>query len=151
MQLPAGPLSLAFGAEGRKEEFSTEVAQELQVGDTTHYGGSNLPVSKDRNVFGVFAEFSIPIVKTLEAGLAVRYDDYEGTGSKTTPKVSLRWQPTKELLLRTAYGKGFRAPSLSELFQPQITGVSAPGISDPARCPTTNDSNDSTQFNIPGR
>ena len=149
MQLPAGPLGFAFGAEGRKEKFSTDVAPELQIGDTTQYGGSNLPVDKSRNVTGVFGELNIPIVKTLEAGLALRYDDYEGTGSKTTPKVSLRWQPSRQLLLRAAYGKGFRAPSLTELYQPQVTGVSAPGLSDPARCPTTGDSNDcGTQFNI---
>jgi iron complex outermembrane receptor protein len=155
-QLPGGPLALAFGAEGRKEKFSVDVAPELQIGDTTQYGGTNLPVDKSRDVTGVFGELSIPIVKSLEAGVAVRYDDYQGTGSKTTPKVSLRWQPSRQLLLRTSYGKGFRAPSLTDLYQPQITAVSAPGLNDPARCRVRDangvlneDSNDcGTQFNI---
>ena len=149
--LPAGPLAMAIGVEGRKEKFSTEVAPELQIGDTTQYGGSNLPVSKTRDVRSAFAEVSIPIVGTLTADAAVRYDHYEGTGSKTVPKISLRWQPLDQLLLRGSYGKGFRAPSLTDLFQPQITGVSAAGLNDPARCGagTPNDSRDClTQFNI---
>jgi len=149
-QLPAGPLAMAIGAEERQEKFSTEVAEPLQIGDTTQYGGSNLPVDKSRNVTSVFTEFSIPIVKTLNADAAVRYDNYQGTGNKTVPKVSLRWQPIKQVLVRGSYGKGFRAPSLSELYQPQITGVSAPGLNDPARCGSNgNDSRDClTQFNI---
>ncbi len=47
------------------------------------------------------------------------------------------------------FGKGFRAPSLTELYQPVTTGVSTPGLNDPARCDTTGSSNDcATQFNI---
>ena len=156
LQLPAGPLAFAFGAEGRKEKFSTDVAAPLQIGDTTQYGGSNLPVDKSRNVEGVFGEVNIPIVKSLEVGAALRYDNYQGTGSKTTPKVNLRWQPVQQLLFRTSYGKGFRAPNLTELYQPQITGVSAPGLNDPLRCKLLDnngvintDSRDCvTQFNI---
>ena len=66
VQLPAGSLAVAFGAEGRKEKFSTEIDPALQIGDTTQYGGSNLPVDKSRDVTGVFGEFNIPIVKSLE-------------------------------------------------------------------------------------
>src|SRR5690606_38538292 len=128
--LPAGALAIAIGAELRREEFSTTIAPELQVGDTTHYGGSNLPVDVERDVTSFFTELSVPIVSTLSASAAVRYDDYENTGNKTTPKVGLRWQPIEPLILRASFGRGFRAPSLSELHQPQITGVSAPGLSD---------------------
>jgi iron complex outermembrane receptor protein len=77
---------------------------------------------------------NIPIIQALEANLAVRYDDYQGTGSKTVPKISLRWRPLDWVLLRGSAGRGFRAPSLSELWQPQVTGVSAAGLNDPARC-----------------
>ncbi len=156
VDLPAGPLAMAIGAELREEQFETRMAPALLIGDTTHYGGSNLPVDRSRRVTSLFTEFQIPIVGTFSSNLAVRYDDYENTGSKTTPKVGLRWQPVEQLLLRASYGKGFRAPSLSELHQPQITGVSAAGLNDPARCRRADnngnvnvDSRDClTQFNI---
>ena len=133
-QLPAGPVALALGGEFRKEKFETNPAPALLIGDTTHYGGDLLPENRSRSVTGLFAEVNIPIVKTLEGDAAVRYDDYQGTGSKTTPKFSLRWQPAQQVLVRAAYGKGFRAPSLTELFQPQTIAVSANGLNDPLRC-----------------
>jgi iron complex outermembrane receptor protein len=149
-ELRAGPLALAIGAELRNEKFATKVAAPLQIGDTTQYGGSNLPVSKSRDVTSVFAELDVPVTKTLGVDAAVRYDDYENTGSKAVPKVSVRWQPIDRVLVRGSFGRGFRAPSLSELYQPQITGVSTPGLNDPARCGSFgNDSRDClTQFNI---
>jgi len=132
--LPAGPLALAFGAEGRKEKFSTDPSAEIQSGDISGYGGNFLPISKSRDVGAAFAELNVPIIKGLEAGAAVRYDHYEGTGSKTVPQLHVRYRPVEQLMVRGSYGKGFRAPSLTELYQPQVTAVSAPGLSDPLRC-----------------
>ncbi|MCE9660123.1 MAG: TonB-dependent receptor [Burkholderiales bacterium] len=149
MQLSAGPLGVAFGGEMRKEKFDFSASAALQAGDVSGYGGNFLPTSHSRDVGAVFGEANIPIVKNLEANVAVRYDHYEGVGSSTTPKASLRWQPIPQLLLRTSYGKGFRAPSLQDLFLPQQTSVTTPGLSDPDRCPVTNNGNDcQTQFNV---
>jgi outer membrane receptor protein involved in Fe transport len=89
----------------------------------------------------------IPIVKGLEVDVAVRHDHYSDFGGTTNPKVTLRWQPNKSILVRGSYGKGFLAPSLQQLFLPQREGVTAPGTSDPLRCPVTNDNRDClTQF-----
>jgi iron complex outermembrane receptor protein len=149
VKLPAGPLALALGAEWRKEKFSTDPSPEMQIGDISPYGGNQLPMSQSRNATALLAELSVPIVTNLDGDLAVRYDDYQRVGNKTTPKASLRWRPIQEVLMRASYGKGFRAPSLTELYQPQTTGVSAPGLNDPTRCATTGNSNDcATQFNI---
>jgi iron complex outermembrane receptor protein len=149
MNMAGGPLALALGAEYRKEKFTVDPDPAIQSGDISGYGGNFLPVDRSRDVKGVFAELNVPLVRTVEANLAVRWDDYEGTGSKTTPKVGVKWQPTRALLVRAAAGKGFRAPSLNDLYQPQLTGVTAPGLSDPLRCPVTASSNDcQTQFPI---
>jgi iron complex outermembrane receptor protein len=79
----------------------------------------------------------------------VRFDHYEGVGSSTTPKVSLRWQPVSEVLLRGAVGKGFRAPSLQDLYLPITNNVTPAGTNDPVRCPVTGSRTDcSTQFNV---
>jgi iron complex outermembrane receptor protein len=149
MQLSAGPLGFAFGAEARKEKFDFSSSAALQAGDVSGYGGNFLPTNRSRNVEALFGEANIPIVKGLEGNVAVRYDHYQGVGSSTNPKASVRWQPMPQLLLRTSYGKGFRAPSLQDLFLPQQTGVTPVGLSDPDRCPTTGSSNDcQTQFNV---
>ncbi|RYE72212.1 MAG: TonB-dependent receptor, partial [Oxalobacteraceae bacterium] len=45
-----------------------------------------------------------------------RYSDYSTFGGEFTPKYGLRWQVTDELVLRTSYAEGFRAPTIGELF-----------------------------------
>nr|WP_298725539.1 TonB-dependent receptor [uncultured Steroidobacter sp.] len=133
-EMKAGPLALALGVEYRDEKFETNPSAAIQSGDISSYGGNFFPIDRSRSVYAAFAELNIPIVQSFEANLAVRYDDYQGTGNKTTPKISLRWRPAEWVLLRGSAGRGFRAPSLSELWQPQVTGVSAAGLNDPARC-----------------
>ena len=149
--LAGGPLSLALGGELRQEAYESSPSAAIQSGDITGFGGNFLPVDKDRQVKAVFAELNAPLMKGLELDFAVRHDRYEGSGSATTPKASVRWQPMRELLIRGSAGRGFRAPSLTDLFGPQISGVTAPGQDDPLRCGVdgNNSSNDcQTQFPI---
>ena len=152
MQLPAGALALAVGAEARKEKFLFDPNPTIQTGDISGYGGNFLTTDKTRNVDAAFAEVSVPIIKGLEANGAVRFDHYQGVGNSTTPKISLRWQPAKEILVRGSAGKGFRAPSLQDLYLPNTTGVTPPGLNDPTRCapvvanPSSNDCQ--TQFAV---
>ncbi len=156
--LPAGPFSMAAGVEFRRESFATDPAQPIRLGDVSGYGGNFEPINVSRNVTAAYAEFNTPIVAGVDADAAVRYDDYQRTGSVVVPKVGLRWKPFSELLLRGSYGKGFRAPALTDLYGPAVQGVSGPGLSDPLRCGKTDNngvvntnSNDcSTQFPILG-
>ena len=124
MQLAGGPLGLAFGAEYRKEKFDFDPRRTAP--DRRHLRlRRQLPADRPlaRRRARCSAKLNIPIVKSLEANVAVRYDHYEGVGSSTTPKASLRWQPMPQLLLRGSFGRGFRAPSLQDLYLPQQTGV----------------------------
>ena len=148
-QLPGGPLALAVGTDGRREGFNLDPSTAIQSGDISGYGGNFFPIDKSRMVGAGYAEMVAPVVRSVELTGAVRYDHYENVGSKTSPKVGATWKPVREVLLRGSVGKGFRAPSLTELYQPQVVGVSAPGLSDPARCPTSGDARDCvTQFPI---
>ena len=145
--LPAGPVSIAFGADVRKEKYAFSASSAIASGDVSGYGGNFIDVSRSRNVEAGFAEINVPIVKGLEGDVAVRYDNYQGIGNTTNPKGSLRWQPVKEFLLRGSIGTGFRAPALDELYAPVTQGVSQNGLNDPVRCPVTGSSNDcATQF-----
>ena len=134
-QLPAGMLAVAVGAELRREKFEYNPSVAIQTGDIAGLGGNAFPVVGQRNVSSAYAEASIPIVKTLDGDVAVRYDRYQGVGSTVNPKASLRWQPSTSWLVRAAAGTGFRAPSLTDLYTPQATSVTANGTRDPIRCP----------------
>jgi iron complex outermembrane recepter protein len=139
LQLPAGPAAVALGAELRRESYEFDPSIQLIQGDLSGYGGNFGFVDRSRKVASLFAEANVPLVKGLDGNVAVRYDKYQGSGSSTTPKFSLRYQPVAEVLLRGSVGKGFRAPSLADLYAPATNGVSQTGLSDPVRCPITGD------------
>ena len=130
-QLPAGPLGVSLGGEARQVKYNDTPLAVLNNGDVLGGGGDQLPVAGKRNVIALFAEANAPIIKNLEAQLAVRYDRYSDFGNAVTPKVGLRWQPMKELLLRGSYGEGFRAPTLPELLLPQTQTNSGGAYDDP--------------------
>lgn len=148
LQMAAGPLALAAGASYRHEQYEFITSQALRDGDVPGLGGSVATIDPvSRNIWAVFGELNVPIVKTLEANVAVRFDDYGDVGNTTNPKASLRWTPVKSLLLRTSYGTGFRAPSLPELFNPAFFGATGGNYDDPLRCPVTGSPRDcNTQF-----
>jgi iron complex outermembrane receptor protein len=151
-KLPAGPLALAVGTTYRREKYEFNASSVVQNADVPGLGGSVVSVpSVSRNVWAIYGELNIPIVKTLEGNIAVRYDDYSDVkdGTTTNPKFSLRWQPTKEVLVRGSWGTGFRAPSLIELNQPNLFGASGGNWTDPLRCPFTGSPRDcNTQFTV---
>jgi iron complex outermembrane receptor protein len=131
--LPGGPAGVALGAEFRREKFEESTSPYIQRGDISGYGGNILPTAKQRNVYATFGELDVPILKGVEADAAVRFDHYEGTGSKINPKIGLRFQPFSQILLRGSYSKGFRAPSLTDLFAPNVQTVTTT-LTDPLDC-----------------
>ena len=134
-QMPAGPLGLALGIESRKEELDDQPQPVLFSGDIQGGGGDIPPVKADRRVRAAYLELNVPIVKNLEAQFAVRSDRYSDFGATTNPKIALRWTPTKQLLIRSSYNTGFRAPSLPDLFLPRFFSNTADTHNDPIRCP----------------
>jgi iron complex outermembrane receptor protein len=138
MEMRSGPLAIALGFEHRKEEIDDRPDAVLSSGDVLGGGGNQPAWRSDRNVTAFFGEMNIPILKNLEAQLAVRYDDYSDFGSTTNPKVSLRWTPTRQILVRANYGHGFRAPTLADMHLPRFFSNTADVHSDPIRCPGSN-------------
>jgi iron complex outermembrane receptor protein len=142
-KLPAGPLAMALGLEWHHEELAQTNSAVYASGDAIGGNGivPSLPAST-RNVFALYGEWSIPVVAGVEADVAVRWDDYSDFGSTVNPKISLRWQPARNFLLRGAWGTGFRPPTLSDLHQPAILTNTAGSYDDPQRCPTTHSATD---------
>jgi iron complex outermembrane recepter protein len=119
-KLPAGMMQYAAGYQYRGEKFKQTPSALLDSGDIAGLGGAEKPIDADRQINAVFGELNIPIVKNLDGGLAARWDTYSDFGSTTNWKGNLRWQPTKQFLVRGSYGTGFRAPTLTDLYDPQV-------------------------------
>jgi iron complex outermembrane receptor protein len=134
MQLPAGPLGAAFGVEYRTEKSTYEA---LPI--TAQLGSLGIDPDSDtsgqRKSAGAYGELIIPLIKDLEMTLAGRYDKYQGTGDTFNPKVGVRYQPTKQLLVRGTASTGFRAPTLYEINQPQSLTFTTDNYDDPLLCP----------------
>jgi iron complex outermembrane receptor protein len=123
--LPGGPLSVGVGGAARRESISLVTGAPVQLGDVSGYGNPILPFSNGRSAYAAYGELDAPIIKMLEIDVADRFDKYTGIASQTSPKASLRFQPTSQLLLRGSVGKGFRAPSLPELYTPQFVATTS--------------------------
>jgi iron complex outermembrane receptor protein len=133
-EMAAGPLGLAAGAGVSKAKYKIEVPDILGSGDIAGLGGATSPADGERRTTSAYAELNIPILKTLEANLSGRvdnYDDLKSDKSPVTGKASIAWKPVQSLLFRGSIGKGFRAPTLSELHTPVTLGTSEQFV-DPA-------------------
>lgn len=137
MKLDGGALAVAAGIDLRQESY------QFSDGSVTTRPINAAPFDPvfpkvDRDVTALFGELVLPLVKGFEAGLAVRTDRYSDFGTTTNPKVSLKWAPMQQLLLRGSYNEGFRAPSFFQLYT-RTTEAQIPGnIADPVLCPGGN-------------
>lgn len=112
-QMPGGEIGLALGAEYRREKLKDEPTALATGGGILGQGVT--ATNGSRNNVSVFSELSLPLLKSLEAQAALRYDRYSDYGSSTTPKLGLKFKPMDGVLLRGNWGKGFRAPTLPEI------------------------------------
>lgn len=117
--LPAGPLSFAAGGEIKRESISDRPDALITNGNVLGQGATNTDGA--RNVQAAYAEFNIPVIRSVEASIAAREDHYSDFGSAFSPKVGLKFKPIDQLLFRATASKGFRAPSLPENSQSAAT------------------------------
>ena len=134
LALPGGPLRIAFGAGARHSGQDDPGQPGTITGNVLDYGTTFIHGTETNE--NVHAEIAAPLLKSLEADAAVRFDNYAGTGNATTPKIGLKWQPFEAVVLRGTYSRGFRAPGPGEKGHSGVTFfTTAPP--DPLRCPTT--------------
>lgn len=73
--------------------------------------------TRRQDSFDAFAQYDWNVSRQWEAVGALRYDYFsDGRISRLTPKVSVRYQPVRNLNFRASYGMGFRAPTLKEKY-----------------------------------
>ena len=128
---------LAVGVEHRNENFvSGAIPAFAALVEVSTGVPPNLYDAGKRNVDAIYSELNVPILKNLDVTASVRYDKYSDFGNTTNPKLSFRYQPTKELLLRGSASTGFRAPTLYELYGSQTYTNTAGDLNNPVTCPT---------------
>ena len=139
--LPAGSIQAALGAMYKDDsyDFIPDDALARQIPqDRTNpnspvtrfdIAGFNaaLPISGDVDSTEFFAELLVPILKDLpgakrlDATLGYRWADYSSIDDPVDSwKAELLWQPVEMASLRGSYQKAVRAPSVTELFSPQV-------------------------------
>jgi iron complex outermembrane recepter protein len=152
LKLPGGPVGFAAGVEARRETQKDEYDNRFVIGDVFGFGALE-PIDSSVNVKSAYAEFNLPILKTLEAQLAARYDKYSVGGTSTTPKIGLKWTALPNLVLRGTFSRGFRAANARETNTATSVGFYN-GVQDPVRCPVIDPLNPdcslSIQANISG-
>ena len=133
--LPGGPMSIGLGAEFRKEDMVYNTNAAVREAASSGLAGSGLLRQGDRDIWAIGLEMAFPVLKNLEIGASVRYDDYSDFGGTTNPKISVKYTPVQNLLLRGSYNTGFAAPSLYNLYLPNSTTFTGGRYNDPVLCP----------------
>lgn len=124
----AGDVSVAVGAEYRKEKIRGFVPTQFQPLRTTNAAGNPtttnvwsvgnfLPTNGSYNVKEAYLETVVPLGLGLEFNGAVRATDYSTAGYVTTWKVGATWQPIDDVRIRVTRSRDIRAPNLNDLFQ----------------------------------
>jgi len=145
VRLPGGSLAIAVGGESRKEQLNDNFSALASSGDVLDVGQVQ-SVAGGRRAQAMYAEASVPFAKGWESQIALRYDHYSDFGGTVNPKFAIRWQPASQIVLRSSWGTGFRAPTIYDLYVPlQQQGATPPTYPDPVRCPITHESRDCSE------
>jgi iron complex outermembrane receptor protein len=128
------PVSAAFGYEWRRVEAGTssDAASQIQ-GEVL---GTGAPTPDRQGTFQLsefFGEAFVPLVEdrqffrslALELGLRkTEFSSGDETDNYWTYKVGGEWSPVDDIRFRAMYQRATRAPSVNELFAPQVSGLS---------------------------
>ena len=117
-KMPAGDVEMAFVAEATHSKYilAPDVRSRNSYDGADHtfnynatWGGG----SRDRYAAGL--EFRVPLLQSLTANLAGRYDKYDDIsdiGGAATWAAALEWRPLDSLLVRASHQTSFLAPNL---------------------------------------
>src|SRR6185503_18448926 len=119
-----------FGWEHRNENVTFTPDGLEQSGQLSGFGSAAVPINNSQAVDEGFIEIRLPLVqdkafaKELTISPGFRHSDYSVTGSVNTYKLDLTaWQPLPDFKIRGSFQRAIRAPSLIELYNPQLVGL----------------------------
>ncbi len=115
--------SPSFLARGRSERFEYQGDWQVTDGIRTVFGAEHersrfsdgFSPAKTR-YSGAYAQAIIDPVDSITLTAGARIDDHKSYGSKATFSANAVWRAGDNTLIRVAYGEGFKAPTLFQLF-----------------------------------
>jgi len=119
VDLPAGPLDVAIGANYRHNSYAQLGSPPAQAGLYQTRNPSTFFI--DQNTWETFGEVGVPVVKDLpyaksvDLNAAIRYTNYSITGGVTTWKYGGTWDINDMVRLRATRSQDIRAPNFTEL------------------------------------
>jgi len=155
--LPAGPVQYVIGAEYRRRTL-VEIANPIALSQIQAAGQRGMPTAlcptvalcrfggwhqgnfgeanaKD-DVSEAFVEVQVPLLadapmaKSLDFNGAYRVTNYQNSGSVSTWKAGITYEPFEDLRIRATTSRDIRAPNLFELFAGPVNAFT-PGLTDP--------------------
>ena len=113
-------LGLAFGAEYRYENYTIYAGEE---GSYIGNGANSFPgfapsneVDEQRSSVGIYADVELNFTDKFLVDVAGRFENYSDFGNTINGKIAARYKLTDAVVLRGAFGTGFRAPSLQQQY-----------------------------------
>lgn len=130
MQLPAGAVGFALGAEYREQAYRYVPPEAIQTGSLLGANSAG-PVSGGFDVEELFGEVRVPVLADMpfvdyfgiEGGYRTsKYDTGVASFTTDTYKFGGEYQPIEGLRFRALQQRAVRAPSLGELFSTRSEG-----------------------------
>ena len=116
--MPAGDVGFAGAVEYGRQSYRIN-PDPLALTDDAYFGPRYGDGDGSRTRWSAAGELRVPLLSSLQASLAGRYDRYSYANKdpgKFTYSAGLEWRPVDTLLVRGSYGTGFRAPDMHYLF-----------------------------------
>lgn len=132
--MPAGEVEMAAVLEASKAEYYLRPdprVVEGYLGPEKIYNLGRTPGGGPRERYAAGMEFRVPLLSSLDATVAGRYDQYEDTGlasalrsskDAVTWQAGLEWRPTKNFMARASHATSFRAPDLMWIYAGEVIG-----------------------------
>jgi outer membrane receptor protein involved in Fe transport len=123
----AGPVSLAAGAEHRKESL-TGIASALDL-SAAYFAGNFGASTGSYKVTEGYIETVVPLAKdadwakALDLNAAVRFTDYSTSGFVVTWKAGVTFSPIDDITFRGTVSRDIRAPNVGDLFTSDRPGT----------------------------
>jgi iron complex outermembrane receptor protein len=140
--LAAEGVGVNVGWETRNENVVfTPDSAELS-GQLSGFGSAAVAINNSVTVSEEFLELRAPLVqdrpgvKDLLFDTGIRRSDYSVSGVVNTYKFEVQYAPIEALRFRGSFNRAIRAPSIIELYNPQLVGLIQLG-SDPCAPPAT--------------
>ncbi len=126
--LPAGTVRLALGVDYRQEHTHSVLGSLLIMDPVTGNCGLGVhcssPMQGGYNVKEAYGELFVPILSDmpwaygLNVTIGDRYSRFSSFGNTNNMEFKMEWRPVQSLLLRGSVEEVFRAPTISDVFEP---------------------------------